>query len=234
MVQMTGIVQYGSIEIGYSIVFTERKTVGIVVHPDGSVIIKAPIDAPLTTIAEKVKKRASWIQKQQRFFSSFGERAPKRRYISGESHLYLGRQYRLFVREGKPNSVSFRGRCFELVCSSKSKAEGLMKEWYRERAKVKFAEIAEPIFQKFTKYGVAPHSLYIQEMGNRWGSCTPNGKIILNTTLIQAPKPCIEYVIIHEMCHLIHKNHTKAFYELLQAEMPDWEKWKQKLETFMY
>ena len=85
----------------------------------------------------------------------------------------------------------------------------------------------------FEKYGVAPSSLYIQEMDNRWGSCTPKGKIILNTQLIRAPRPCIEYVITHELCHLLHPDHTKAFWELLQKEMPDWERWKNKLERFM-
>jgi len=231
---MKQILLYGHTEINYAITYADRKTLGIVVEPDGAVIIKAPVDASLEKIAEKVKKRASWIIKQQNFFQSFGKQQPKRRYISGESHLYLGRQYRLFVKEGKPFSVSFKGQCFEVVCTPKSKAEILMKEWYRERAKIKFAEIAEPIIQQFKKYKVEPHSLYVQVMENRWGSCTAQGKIILNTELIKAPKPCIAYVITHEMCHLLHKNHTKAFYELLQTEMPDWRKWKEKLEKMLY
>ena len=67
-------------------------------------------------------------------------------------------------------------------------------------------------------------------MAKRWGSCTPNGKIILNPELIKAPKGSIEYVIIHELCHLIHHNHTKAFYNLQQRMMPDWKKWKERLE----
>lgn len=225
---------YGTTEINYSILYSDRKTLGILVNPDGSVIIKAPIDAPEYKISEKIRKRASWIIKQQRFFKSFGEQTPKRRYISGESHFYMGKQYRLYIFEGKPNSVSFKGRCFEIICFHKSRAECLMKEWYRERAKVKFAEIAEPIIQRFKKYGVEPQSLHIQIMENRWGSCTPKGKIILNTELIKAPKTCIEYVITHEMCHLLHKNHTKEFYDLLFIEMPDWEKWKNKLEKIMY
>ena len=108
-----------------------------------------------------------------------------------------------------------------------------MKEWYRIHAKCKFAEYAEPIIARFEKYGVTPTSLYIQEMENRWGSCTPKGKIILNTRLIMAPRPCIEYVITHELCHLLHPDHTKAFWKLLQKEMPDWERWKNKLERFM-
>lgn len=227
------IVQYGNTDIYYSVVYSERKTLGIVVNPDGSVIVKAPIGILKEKVSEKVTKRASWIIKQQNFFKSFGKKMPQRRYISGESHLYLGRQYRLYVKEGKPNSVSFKGRCFEIVCTSKDKAESLMTAWYKERAKVKFAEIAEPIIQQFKKYGVEPKSLYIQAMENRWGSCTAKQKIILNTELIKAPKPCIEYVITHEMCHLLHKNHTKAFYELLTNEMPDWEKWKNKLERML-
>lgn len=227
------IVQYGNTDIYYSVVYSERKTLGIVVNPDGSVIVKAPIGILKEKVSEKVTKRASWIIKQQDFFKSFGKKMPQRRYISGESHLYLGRQYRLYVKEGKPNSVSFKGRCFEIVCTSKDKAESLMTAWYKERAKVKFAEIAEPIIQQFKKYGVEPKSLYIQAMENRWGSCTAKQKIILNTELIKAPKPCIEYVITHEMCHLLHKNHTKAFYELLTNEMPDWEKWKNKLERML-
>jgi predicted metal-dependent hydrolase len=109
-----------------------------------------------------------------------------------------------------------------------------MKDWYRERAKIKFAEIAESIIQRFKKYNVELTSLYIQNMKNRWGSCTPKGKIILNTELIKAPKPCIEYVITHELCHLVHQRHTHAFYDLLTAEMPDWERWKNKLELLMH
>ena len=229
-----GFMTYGTTTIEYTIIYSNRRTLGIAVYPDGTVMIKAPFGTPISKIEEKVRKRAAWIVRQQRYFESFGKNIPERRYISGESHCYLGRQYRLYVREGKPNSVSFKGRCFEIVCSPKSKAESLMKEWYRERAKMKFAEIAGPVIQQFKKYGVAPESFCIQAMENRWGSCTTKGKIILNTELIKAPKPCIEYVITHEMCHLLHKNHTKAFYVLLQKEMPDWERWKNRLEKMMY
>ncbi len=225
---------YGTSLIQYVVRYADRKTLGITVHPDGLVIIKAPIDTPKEVIKEKVSKRASWILKQQVFFRSFGNRMPERRYISGESHLYLGKQYLLRVTEEKPNSVSFKGRCFEIVCMQKSKAGALMQEWYKERAKVKFAEIAEPIIQRFKKHEVEPSSIYIQSMSNRWGSCTPKGKIILNVELIKAPKPCIEYVITHELCHLLHRDHTKAFYELLAKEMPDWERWKNKLEKLLY
>lgn len=230
---MSGEITYGTTSIPYNVRFSERKTLGITVMPDGRVLLNAPHDTSREKIEEKLFKRARWIVKQQTYFRSFGERMPQKQYVSGESHYYLGKQYMLRVTEGKPNSAKYKGRYFEVVCTPRSKAAELMKEWYRQRAKIKFADIAEHIIARFVKYGVAPSSLYIQEMENRWGSCTPKGKIILNTELIKAPKPCIEYVITHELCHLIHRDHTKAFFELLETEMPDWKRWKEKLERFM-
>ena len=223
----------GSHEIVFSVKFSNRKTLGIKVYPAGNVEVLAPVDTTIEAIEQRVLKRIQWILRQQAYFKQLGEHSPEKRYISGESHYYLGRQFLLRVEEGKPNSVRYKGRYFEVICTPKSKAKELMKEWYRIHAKDKFAEYAEPIIARFAKYGVAPTSLHIQEMENRWGSCTPKGKIILNTQLIKAPRPCIEYVITHELCHLLHPDHTKAFWELLQKEMPDWERWKNKLERFM-
>lgn len=230
---MSGEIIFGTEIISYSVVFTDRKTLAIKVLPTGEVNIIAPLNTTQQQIEDKLHKRAYWISKQLRYFSSFGESTPQKKYISGESHYYLGKQYLLRVTEAKPNSAKYKGRYFEVVCSPKSKAKDLMKEWYRERAKIKFLEIVEKVATRFTKYGVSYSSLFIQEMDNRWGSCTAKGKIILNTELIKAPKSCIEYVIIHEFCHLVHRGHTKEFYTLLEAEMPDWKRWKDKLERFM-
>ncbi|MDD3036954.1 M48 family metallopeptidase [Bacteroides sp.] len=230
---MNGEIVYGTISIQYSIKFTKRKTLGIIVTPEGKVLLNAPLGSSQELIESKLLKRARWIVKQQSYFLSFGTHTPPKKYVSGESHYYLGKQYMLKVMNGKPNSAKYKGRYFEVVCSQQYKAEELMRSWYREHAKIKFAEIAEPIITRFAKYGISPSSIYIQEMGNRWGSCTPKGKIILNTELIKAPKPCIEYVITHELCHLLHHDHTKAFFELLESEMPDWKRWKNKLEKFM-
>lgn len=230
---MNGEIIYGTISIQYSVEFTKRKTLGITVTPEGEVLLSAPLGSSQEVIESKLLKRARWIVKQQSYFLSFGTHTPPKKYVSGESHYYLGKQYMLKVMIGKTNSAKYKGRYFEVVCSQKYKAEKLMKNWYREHAKIKFAEIAEPIITRFAKYGAKPSAIYIQEMENRWGSCTPKGKIILNTELIKAPKPCIEYVITHELCHLLHHDHTKAFFELLEVEMPDWKRWKNKLESFM-
>ncbi len=101
------------------------------------------------------------------------------------------------------------------------------------KAKQKFDEIATPIIEKFKKYNVETKGIYIQDMKTRWRSCTPTGKIILNPELIKTPKACIEYVIIHELCHLVHHNHTRNFYDLQSKILPDWERWKDRLEMIL-
>lgn len=230
---MTHSIQFGSKEIYFRLSYSIRKSLGITVTPDMDVLVKAPVDAPIDKIKEKVKKKAAWIIKQQGFFLTFYPKTPERRYLSGETHLYLGRQYRLKVSIGQKTEVRHRGSFIEVITKDKAKAKELLNQWYRDKAKDKFATIAEPLIEKFKKHSTEPKGLFIQEMPTRWGSCTTKGKIILNPELIKAPKHCIEYVIIHELCHLVHRDHTQKFIDLQTKEMPDWEKWKNKLERLL-
>ena len=226
-------IQYGATIIDYDIEFAQRKTLSICVNPDSSVCLRAPIDATLEQIQQKVHKRASWILKQKRFFESFGTSTTKRQYISGESHLYLGRQYMLRVKESNVNAVHYQNNIIEIECRHKKDAGILLQTWYRQRANVKFQEYAQPIIEQFSIYGVKPQSLSIKKMDKRWGYCTIDGHITLIPRLICAPRCCIEYVITHELCHLIYRSHNKEFYALLTKEMPHWEKWKNKLERIL-
>lgn len=226
-------IQFGATIIDYDIEFAQRKTLSICVNPDSSVCLRAPIDATLEQIQQKVHKRASWILKQKRFFESFGTSTTKRQYISGESHLYLGRQYMLRVKESNVNAVHYQNNIIEIECRHKKDAGILLQTWYRQRANVKFQEYAQPIIEQFSIYGVKPQSLSIKKMDKRWGYCTIDGHITLNPRLICAPRCCIEYVITHELCHLIYRSHNKEFYALLTKEMPHWEKWKNKLERIL-
>ena len=226
-------IRYGATIIDYDIEFAQRKTLSICVNPDSSVCLRAPIDATLEQIQQKVHKRASWILKQKRFFESFGTSTTKRQYISGESHLYLGRQYMLRVKESNVNAVHYQNNIIEIECRHKKDAGILLQTWYRQRANVKFQEYAQPIIEQFSIYGVKPQSLSIKKMDKRWGYCTIDGHITLNPRLICAPRCCIEYVITHELCHLIYRSHNKEFYALLTKEMPHWEKWKNKLERIL-
>ena len=226
-------IKYGSEEIIFTLRFRERKTLGITVHPDRSTEVNAPIGSSLEKIEDKVKKRASWILKQQDHFLSFEPRNTARKYVSGESHYYLGRQYQLLVINSDEETVKLTGAHIEVRTNHKSNAEKLLHEWYLEKGKKWFNDISQPLVASFKKYNVMPSKLEIRKMKHRWGSCSTNGRILLNPELIKAPKACIEYVIIHELCHLVHRDHTKAFFELQQKEFPEWKKWKSKLENLL-
>jgi hypothetical protein len=226
-------IQFGSKQIDFRIEYSNRKSLGITVTPDLKVLVKAPINASLEKVKEKVKKKASWIIKQQSFFLSFHPKTPPRKFIGGETHLYLGRQYRLKILKSKNETVKLKGRFIVVTTTNKSKVKQLVGEWYLQNAKTKFHSIAQPHVEKFKKHNVEPTSIVLRDMATRWGSCTPKGKVILNPELIKAPKGCIEYVIIHELCHLIHHDHTQKFIELQTKEMKDWEKWKMKLEKLL-
>jgi predicted metal-dependent hydrolase len=232
MLQSVQQVDYGSKSIEYKLSFADRKTLGIKVLPDGLVSVIAPIDANLIDINKKIKLKANWILKQQAFFCSYKPNTPTRQFVSGETHLYLGKQYRLKIIEDTINEIKiYRGAM--IIKAKKTNPEYLEKrlnEWYKEKAILHFEELLNSSLEKFNKFKIEKPILEIRLMQKRWGSCTKSGKIILNTELIKAPKGSIEYVIIHELCHLIYHNHNKDFYNLQNRLSPDWEKWKEKLE----
>lgn len=235
-----GSIQFGSKLIDFRLEYSDRKSLGITVTPEMEVLVKAPFDTSLKQVKEKIRKRAPWIIKQQSFFLSFQPKAAQRRYISGETHLYLGRQYRLRIMNDElgimNNCVKLSGGFLNTYTNDKSKVKKLVENWYLQKAKERLPQTAHPLIEKFcTKHNLSfnPQNLALRNMTTRWGSCTSKGKIILNPELIKAPKGCIEYVIIHELCHLIHHNHTQKFIDLQTKEMKNWEKWKMKLEKLL-
>jgi predicted metal-dependent hydrolase len=230
---MMASIQFGSKQIDFQIEYSDRKTLGITVTPDMDVLVKAPNDSTISKIEEKLKKKAPWIIKQQSFFLVYHPKTTERKYISGETHLYLGRQYLLKIEESEKESVKLKGKFIEVKTHDKYSVKQLVKNWYLEHARSKFHATALPLIEKFKKYNVEPNSIVLREMPTRWGSCTPKGKIILNPELIKAPEGCIEYVIVHELCHLIHHDHTQKFMDLQTKEMKDWERWKSKLEKLL-
>ena len=136
------------------------------------------------------------------------------------------------VKESKKEEVSYLGNQFLILVKKKENASVIFEKWWKERAILKISEIALPMMKKFEKNHHIPSKINFQEMPTRWGSCTVKNKLIFNPRLIHVPKRCIEYVIMHELCHLIHKHHNKDFFELLTLKMPDWEKRKEKLDKY--
>ena len=219
----------------YELYYTDRKTLGIKVYPDTSVKVFAPIDTDLPIIEQHLKAKRKWIEKQQRSFRSYLPVTPARQYIGGESFLYLGKQYMLKIESSTAEEVKlYQGRLVvKTVNPEATHIKKLLQQWYIARATILFNKLFEEQFYLFKRFGLEKPILQIKKMEKRWGSCTPQQKIILNPELIKAPIVCINYVILHELCHLVHHNHSKAFYRLLENFMPDWQKYKQLLETKM-
>lgn len=227
---------FGKTKIKFSIDYKERKSMTIQVHPDRSVKILAPVDSQMEKVKAKIKKKAPWIIQQQDFFLSFHPLTPARKYISGETHLYLGRQYRLKVVEQKETSVKLQGANIWIFTPSKKDTDQIKKQlnqWYTQKANHHFKILFEQLKPTIEKYHTTTPFLELRWMKKRWGSCSPQGKILLNTELIKAPKPCIEYVLIHELCHLIYPNHSRKFFGLLTYHLPEWRKVKDRLERVM-
>ena len=228
-------ISFGSKNISFTLVYRERKSLGIKVYPDGRVNVIAPVGTKEKDVLTKTKEKAGWILKQQEHFASYHPLTPQRRFVNGETHLYMGRQYKLRIRKAATPSIKvYRGVLF--MYSPDTSQESLKQQlnsWYKEKAKAHFNTILQEGLAKFTRYKITAPQLSIRFMEKRWGSCSPSGKIILNAELMKAPKGSIEYVVFHELCHLVHPNHTKSFFNLQERIMPDWKKWKDRLEYSM-
>lgn len=227
---------FGSQKFDYEIHFSNRSTLEIAVLPDCQIVVTAPLDTDSSEIEKRVTKRLRWISKQIRFFQQFQPRTPQRQYVSGETHLYLGRQYRLKVTQSSKSCVKMNGGYIWVETLNPQSAEmtfKLLDEWYFHRAKLKLTERFELCFKPFGLKGFEKPKLVLRKMNTRWGSLSPSGTLLLNRDLIRAPLECIDYVLIHELCHLRYANHGKRFYSLMENILPDWQKRKHHLEIIM-
>lgn len=224
---------YGSAVIEYNLVRTSRSSLSISVLPDGSVSVLAPEEADPVEVDGRVKRRARWILRQQRRFAEFRPRTPPRKFVGGETHRYLGRQYRLKIEAAEKDRVLLRsGR---LVVESRFPEESdwtrtLVRRWMRRRAHEVLRERYDAAKPIMTALGIKQPPLIIRPMKKRWGSHTLAGRIVLNDRLVSARRDCIDYVIVHELCHVVEPNHSPRFFRLLRRFIPDWERRKELLE----
>ncbi len=206
------------------------KHINIRVKPNCDVILTAPINTKETDITYVLKKRAGWIDKKIAFYKEYQRAVPKE-YVSGENFCYLGRNYRLKVIESSDEGVKLQRGYLQVFVKDTDnliKKKKLVKEWYLIKAEIHFQKAIEkyqPIVKKEIEY------IRIREMKTRWGSCNPGkGYINLNSELIKKPMECIEYVVFHELAHLVYADHSNKFYNYLSLFMSDWKERKEKLE----
>jgi hypothetical protein len=205
------------------------------VHPDLTVAVFAPMSATDQEVRSALSRKAHLIARAIDKFEAYQPLPSPKRFVSGETLSYLGRQYRLKVEKGIRQTAKLMGRFLWVWVKDRTDVQGIERavaSWYRKRAFDVLNRYLETCYGIASRHGVHRPTVAIRSMRTRWGSCTPSGRITLNLNLVQVPVHCIEYVIMHEICHLKYHNHSKAFYSLLSRCEPDWRKRKEMLDRF--
>ena len=218
--EMMRLVRCENREISYLLEQMPVKNLNLRIHKDGRVFLSANPDVPASEIDAFILSKASYIFAAQDKFAEISRYSPQpKQYVSGETFYFLGRGLRLKVASAAKETVYTDG--VYLFLNVKNTTDFSKKQQL----------VLDQAYPSFQKYGVAKPQLRIRSMDTRWGSCLPKKLIItLNKQLLEAPRNCIEYVVVHELCHLVHPNHSKQFYTFLTMFMPDWKERKTELE----
>lgn len=211
---------------------SDRRTLAISVLPDGTLELIAPLDARESDLSAKVRKRLRWIVRQRTTFADMNRNRVSLRYESGATHTYLGRQYRLKVSKGATPGVRLVGGFFQVAAKTGTTSEvaKLLNGWLREKADHQF-RLRLAKWERWCSHRKLPAPrARLLKMPKRWGSAGSGGRIALNPELVRKPSACIDYVITHEICHLKHPRHSRAFFILLDQLLPNWRAIKARLE----
>lgn len=227
--------RYGEESIAYTVHRQPGRTRQVAIHvePDGRVLVDAPEGVAQEEIASAVSARARWIHRHVAAARQRMAHVLPREYVSGESLPYLGRRYRLKVIDTDvDNGVRLRGGFVEVSVAEKSPAaiRVALDAWYRQRARAVFGERLAALSPELRWVKALP-PVRLRAMKVQWGSCSPAGRLTLNPHLVKAPRECIDYVLLHELCHLREHNHGKRFFRMLDAHMPGWRRIKEKLDN---
>lgn len=225
--------EFGTQRIEFSVVFRKRKTISIEVEVPNTIKVIAPEGTPEDRILETVKIKSKWIVQKLFEIKEMEYRKRTRQYVNGESFIYLGRNYSLqIVPDDKmilPETKLIRGK-INVFTSSKDEdtIRRSIEMWYKDKAGEKIRERAK-YYQPY--FDVKPKKIVIKEQQKRWGSCTSRNELLFNWKCIMAPSPVLDYIVVHEMCHMTYKNHSKEFWQMLKRILPDYENRKAWLKN---
>ena len=210
----------------YEIKYSNRKTLNITVERDRKIIVRAPENLSLEKIEHIVESKKQWIREKLNHAQKYPAIPETKEFISGETLMYLGKNYQLIVVDEAIEGIEFNQR-FKISKANQAKANELFKEWYLNQALNKI----EPLAKDYAKsLGVEYNGCKTSEMKYRWGSCTPNNNIIFNWRIIKAPMFVVNYLVAHELVHLIESNHTPEFWNILSIQVPAYQKAKDWLK----
>jgi predicted metal-dependent hydrolase len=233
----------GAKTVTYTLTLAPRKSIGITVRPDLRVDVRAPHGLSIESVEEILRKRATWILRHLQAFAARPTRQVAADTAVRGTYRYLGRDLPLRIEELSRKDTARAGREQEreevtldegtiwvwVKRNDEPKITALLEMWLRVQAQLYFSQRLQQHFDSFQTLGVQPPTLVIRRMRARWGSCSSTGKVTLNLKLMHMDEALIDYVIVHELCHLVEHNHSPRFYALLTRMMPDWKQRRQQL-----
>lgn len=205
--------------IEYTLTRSRRKTIAIYVSESG-VEVRAPYHVTNKQAGEFVVEKRAWIEKQLASIAS-RPKAYRPQWCWGSQHYFLGEPHQLHCQAGSEVDFVLKGQ----ESDSAETVQRQILKWYRGKAEQIFSERHQYWVERLSHMGFPASFIQLRAMKRRWGSCRSNGKITLNTNLVKYPLPCIDVVIVHELCHLREFNHSRRFYDLMSRALPDWKRY---------
>jgi predicted metal-dependent hydrolase len=223
-------------DIEFKVIYSRRRSIGISVLPDSSVIVRVPYLTPVKTISRIVNDKYDWILKHRDNYRKLDKSSLKRSYTPGENHLFRGKESVLKIEKSGKSYVRFFDSTIELGIDKpedRAAVKRLLYKGYKNEALVLFPELMKKVLREHEEQMFNPTALVVRTMKRRWGSCSGKGKITLSTELIKLSDHFIEYVITHELCHLKHHNHGSQYYKLLSGLFPEWKSVRKELRKYI-
>jgi hypothetical protein len=223
-------------DIEFKVIYSGRRTIGISVLPDTSVVVRVPYLTSLKTISRIVNNKYEWVLKHRDNYGRLNNSLLRKSYNSGEVHLFRGNESILRIEKSKKPFVRFYDGIIMLgleQADNPVRVRRLLYKGYKNEALKILPELMNNVLRKYENHIFKPEGLVIRTMKRRWGSCSNKGIITLSTELIKLADLYIEYVIIHELCHLRHHNHGLQYYKLLSEVFPEWKTVRKELRKYI-
>lgn len=222
--------------INYRIIYSGRRTIAINIGPETGVTVRAPYGTSSATIEKLIASKSSWIKKHLETYRSSVSINNKKDFDDGSIILFQGKEHRLRFLETERYFLRLSGEDIEIGLrnlTEKKLAGPMLEKWYRVEAEGKFRKKFGEILLKLKEYNFRPTQFAVRTLRRRWGSCSSKGKITISSELVKLDEVYLEYVIVHELCHLRHPNHGKEFYKLLSEVFPDWKQKRSELKRYV-
>jgi len=223
-------------DIEFKVIYSKRRTLGISVLPDSSVVVRVPYLTSYKTISRIIREKSAWIIKHRDSYRKKEHNKPSILYVDGELHLFRGKKSVLRIGKSNKSYIRFTDSTIELGLGKTDDAvaiKRLLYKGYKSEALTVFPRIFSNVLIKYEAQNFKPAGLVIRTMKRRWGSCSGKGIVTLSTELIKLSDVYIEYVILHELCHLRHHNHGTRYYKLLSELSPGWKTIRKELREFI-